>query len=34
MFLETQNHFLLEMYKMYVGIYDKTISVIFIKTSL
>ena len=35
MLLETQNiFFLLEMYEMYAGIYDKTISIIFIKPCL
>ena len=32
MSLETQNLFLLEIYEMYTGIYDKKISIIFIKT--
>ena len=34
MSLETQNLFLLEIYEMYTGIYDKKISIIFIKTCL
>ena len=34
MSLETQNLFLLEIYKMCAGIYDKKISIIFIKTCL
>ena len=34
MSLETQNLFLLEIYKMCAGIYDKKISIIFIKTFL
>ena len=34
MSLETQNLFLLEIYEMCAGIYDKKISIIFIKTCL
>ena len=35
MFLKTQQLFFLpEMFEMYAGIYDKTVSIIFIKTCL